>query len=323
MPQQLPPLNALKAFEAVARHRSFTKASEELYVTRAAISHQVKHLEEFLGFPLVERHNRAISLTKAGEAALPKLREGFNSLADAVSLMRSQVSVETLSVWMAPSFASKWCVPRLYRFSQQYPEISLRISGESRLVDASENTDSLDELFRSNDIDVMIRFGTGSYSDCLVDKLFSVEAVPLCHPSLLRAAEHPLKTPADLRYHTLLHDDTPYIGRPSWDRWLKLAKVEDVDSQRGIHFNQISLAMGAAIDGQGVLLSMDELARYDIEAGRLCIPFPLSMPLDHAYYVIRPQSASTNLDAVNAFVTWILAEAQTEDAFPGIEGRAA
>ncbi len=310
MPPQLPPLNALRAFEAVARHQSFTKASEELFVTRAAISHQIKHLEDYLGIILVERHNRSITLTKAGEAALPKLREGFNSLADGVHLMRTQVANASLNVWMAPSFASKWLVPRLHKFSQQHPDIEMRISGDSKLVDATENTDALDELFRAHDIDLMIRFGAGNYPGCTVEKLFSVEAVPLCNPTLLTDHAHPLRKPADLKHHTLLHDDTPYVGRPSWEKWLKLAKVKGVDVQRGLHFNHVSLGLGAAIDGQGVLLSMDALARYDIEAGRLCIPFELRMPLEHAYYLIRPDTATSNQDGVNAFVSWIMAEAK-------------
>jgi len=310
MSQQLPPLNALRAFEAVARHGSFTKASEELYVTRAAISHQIKHLEDYLGFALVERHNRSITLTRAGEAALPKLREGFNSLADAVHLMRTQLGNDSINVWIAPSFASKWLVPRLHRFSQQYPEIDMRISGESKLVDATENSNSLDELFRAHDIDVMIRFGSGDYPGCQVEKLFAVEAVPLCNPALLTDREHPLRTPDDLRFHTLLHDDTPYVGRPSWARWLKLADVEGVDVKRGLRFNQVSLGMEAAIDGQGVLLSMDILARHDIEAGRLCIPFDLSMPLEHAYHVIRPQNASSNQRSTDKFIQWLLDESR-------------
>lgn len=313
MPQQLPPLNALRAFEAVARHQSFTKAAEELFVTRAAISHQIKHLEEFLGVELVERHNRSITLTKAGEEALPKLREGFNTLADAVHIMRSQKGNESLSVWMAPSFTSKWLVPRLHTFSQQHPDIDMRISGEAKLVDATEQHGALDELFRAHEIDVMIRFGQGHYPSCLVEKLFSVEAVPLCKPSLLTDSEHPLREPSDLRFHTLLHDDTPYIGRPSWERWLELAKVEGVDFKRGLHFNHVSLAMEAALDGQGVLLSMDALARHDIEAGRLCIPFPLSMPLEHAYHVVRPKSATTNQRAASAFIAWVLAEAEEQE----------
>ena len=314
MSQQLPPLNALRAFEAVARHRSFTKASEELYVTRAAISHQIKHLEDFLGFSLVERHNRSITLTQAGEAALPKLREGFNNLADAVHLMRTQVSNEILNVWMAPSFASKWLVPRLHKFSQLHPEIDMRITGDAKLVDVTENNDALDELFRANDIDVMVRFGSGDYPGCKVKKLFSVEAVPLCNPSLLSEHEHPLREPADLRHHTLLHDDTPYVGRPSWDKWVRRARVKGVDVKRGVHFNHVSLAMGAAIDGQGVLLSMDVLARYDIDAGRLCQPFGPSMPLDHAYFVIRPQAATSNQASAEAFIRWIIAEARESSA---------
>lgn len=309
MPQHLPPLNALRAFEAVARHQSFTKASEELYVTRAAISHQIKHLEDFLGFALVERHNRSISLTKAGAAALPKLREGFNNLADAVRLMRSQVTNESINVWIAPSFASKWLVPRLHDFSQRHPEIDMRISGEAKLVDATENHDGLDELFRAHDIDVMVRFGSGDYPGCAVEKLLGVEAVPLCNPSLLHG-EHPLLTPNDLRYHTLLHDETPYVGRPSWERWLRLANIDGVDVKRGLHFNHVSLAMEAAIDGQGVLLSMDVLAQHDIEAGRLCMPFGPSMPLEHAYHVIRPKAATSNQRAADAFIGWIIEQAR-------------
>lgn len=311
MANQIPPLNALRAFEAVARHRSFTKASEELHVTRAAISHQIKHLEDYLGIELVERHNRSISLTRAGEASLPKLREAFNNLADAVNLMRAQVGSESLNVWMAPSFASKWLVPRLYRFSDLHPEIDMRISGEARLVDLDQRYDSLDELFRAEGIDVMIRFGSGDYPGCDVTRLFTVEAVPLCSPILRDDSDYPLRKPSDLRNHTLLHDETPYVGRPSWARWLDLAKVEGVDVQRGLHFNHVSLAMEAAIEGQGVLLSMDALARHDIDAGRLCIPFPLSMPLDHSYHLIRPMQATSNQRAVNAFIEWILAEAKT------------
>jgi LysR family glycine cleavage system transcriptional activator len=122
-----------------------------------------------------------------------------------------------------------------------------------------------------------------------------------------------LREPSDLRFHTLLHDDTPYVGRPNWERWLQLAKVEGVDSKRGLHFNHVSLAMEAAIDGQGVLLSMDELAQHDIEAGRLCIPFPLSMPLEHAYHIIRPKSATSNQRAASAFIAWVLAEAEDQE----------
>lgn len=314
---QLPPLNSLKAFEAVARLQSFTKAADELYVTRAAISHQIKHLEEFLGFALVERHNRSISLTPAGAAALPKLREGFNNLAEAVHEMRNKVSRETLNVWVAPSFASKWLVPRLHLFAKAHPGIDMSINGEARLVDATERTEDLDELFRSNNIDVMIRFGSGNYPNCKVEKLFSVHAVPLCHPELLNDPDKPLATPSDLLNHTLLHDETRYPGRPSWPKWAEKFNVENIDSERGLHFNQVSLAIDAAVDGQGVLLATDALAEHDIAADRLCIPFDLIMPLDHAYYVIRPQGVNTNPEASDAFIDWILSEAESHKSITG------
>lgn len=306
---QLPPLNALKAFEAVARLQSFTKAAEELFVTRAAISHQIKHLEDFMGFPLIRRHNRSISLTPAGAAALPKLREGFNNLADAVYEMRNQVSQEALNVWMSPSFASKWLVPHLHLFSNAHPKIEMRISGDVQLIDATEKGENLDELFRTNDIDVMIRFGSGNYPNCEVAKLFSVQAVPLCDPKLLENPQKPLKKPADLIHHTLLHDETPYSGRPNWSKWAEKFGVTDIDCNRGLHFNQVSLALAAAVDGQGVLLSVDVLAEYDIAAGRLCIPFEEKMTLDHAYYVIRPKGMTTNQDAADKFIEWIISEA--------------
>lgn len=306
---QLPPLNALKAFEAVARLQSFTKAAEELFVTRAAISHQIKHLEDFMGFPLIKRHNRSISLTPAGAAALPKLREGFNNLADAVHEMRNQVSRKALNAWMAPSFASKWLVPRLHLFSNAHPEIEMRISGDAKLIDATEEAENLDELFRTNDIDVMIRFGSGNYPNCEVSKLFSVHAIPLCNPALLEDPDKPLEKPADLIHHTLLHDETPYPGRPSWPKWAEKFNIDNIDCNRGLYFNQVSLGLAAAVDGQGVLLSIDALAEYDIAAGRLCTPFKERMALDHAYYVIRPEGVNSNQDAADKFINWMTSEA--------------
>ncbi len=311
----LPPLTALRTFEAVARLKSFTKAANELYVTRAAVSHQIKNLEEYLGFQLIKRQTRSISLTPAAEAALPKLREGFNNLSDAVHLMSSHQSNENINVWMAPSFATKWLVPRLHSFSLKYPEIDMQISGNIGLVDTSENSDvSMEEMFRSNDVDVVVRFGSGDYPGCIVHKLFSVNAIPLCSPDLLNDPDKPLKTPQDLKFHTLLHDNTDYKGRPEWKKWLKTAGVTDVKVDRGLRFNHISMAMDAAIDGQGVLLGIEALARNDIAAGRLCQPFDLSTPLKRSYYVIQPESVDSNQHAVDAFIEWILEEAKAEPA---------
>jgi LysR family glycine cleavage system transcriptional activator len=308
----LPPLTALRTFEAVARLKSFTKAANELYVTRAAVSHQIKNLEDYLGFQLIHRQTRSIALTPAAEAALPKLREGFNNLSDAVHLMSSHQTNENLTVWMAPSFASKWLVPRLHSFSLKYPEIDMQISGTTGLVDAEDGNVSMEEIFRANNVDVAIRFGSGNYPGCAVDKLFSVKAIPMCSPDLLNNPDKPLKTPEDLKFHTLLHDITDYKGRPEWKPWLKHAGVTGVKVDRGLRFNHVSLAMDAAIDGQGVLMGIEMLARSDIEAGRLCQPFDLSLPLERSYYVIRPESMDSNRHAVDAFIEWILEEAKLD-----------
>ncbi len=314
MSQQLPPLNALRTFEAVARLESFTKAADELSVTRAAVSHQIKNLEEYVGFPLFERHTRSISLTAAGAVALPKLREGFNNISDAVHLMTSYQSNENLTVWMAPSFASKWLVPRLHDFSLKYPDIDMQLHAVSGLIDDADNNNdySLEELFRSEDADVVIRFGAGDYPGCKVHKLFSVKAVPLCSPELLENPEKPLKTPEDLANHTLLHDNTAYKGRPEWIKWLKQEGIEGINHERGLKFNHISLALDAAIDGQGVLLGIEALARKDIEDGRLVIPFDISLPLKKSYFAIHPKSADSNQHAVDSFIEWITDEAKTE-----------
>ena len=313
MSSHLPPLNALRTFEAVARLKSFTKAANELHVTRAAVSHQIKNLENYLGFALIARHTRSISLTPAGEVALPKLREGFNNLSDAVHLMQSHLANESINVWMAPSFASKWLIPRLNSFSKKHPEIDMQISSHEELVETNENKKrSMEELFRSNDVDIVVRFGAGNYPGCKVLKLFSVEVVPLCSPRLLHDPQHPLKAPADLKFHPLLHDTTDYTGRPDWSLWLKKAKISGIKANRGLYFNHVSLALEAAMDAQGVLLSIKALAKHDIEAGRLCIPFDLSIPLDIAYYVLQPEAVDSNLHAVDSFIEWILEEAKAE-----------
>ncbi|MCL4111512.1 UNVERIFIED_CONTAM: hypothetical protein GTU68_002296 [Idotea baltica] len=301
MAQQLPPLNALRTFEAVARLKSFTKASDELSVTRAAVSHQIKNLEEYIGFPLFERHSRSISLTPAGEVALPKLREGFNNISDAVHLMTSHQSNEKISVWMAPSFASKWLVPRLNSFSSRFPEIDMQLNAIPGLIDTAKAN-----------ADVVIRFGSGDYPGCIVHKLFSVNAIPVCSPDLLDDPKKPLNKPEDLIHHTLLHDDTAYKGRPQWSDWLKQAGITGVNHERGLRFNHNSLALESAIDSQGVFLSIEALAKKDIEEGRLCIPFDISMPLNMSYYAIHPESVDSNQRAVDSFINWVIEEAEID-----------
>jgi len=305
-PQNLPPFTALRAFEAAARHLSFSKAAEELHVTSAAISHQIKGLEDFLDVQVFRRLNRGLELTEVGKAGLPKLHEGFDCLTDAVLKMRGQAKNAGLTVAATPSFASKWLVPRLQRFAADHSDIDLRISAGMNFIDGG-NSDDPSDIFRNSDIDIAIQFGKGVYPGCRVDKLFSVSAAPLCSPRLLKG-KYPLRTPEDLRHHTLLHDDTVYEGRPDWSAWLELAGVEGVDVLRGVHFNHVSLALESAIDGQGVVFSLLPLAAGDINAKRLVIPFDLILPLPYSYYVISPEATAYQAE-IATFREWLLKEA--------------
>jgi LysR family glycine cleavage system transcriptional activator len=309
MSERLPPLNALKAFEAAARHLSVTKAALELNVSAGAVSHQIRNLEAHLGVQLFHRQNHGLSLTAAGQAALPPMREGFGRLAEAVQQMRSgQQRQGALRVAAPPSFAAKWLAGRLSRFAARHPGLDIVLSADPDLID--ESADGSNGAPGDPDIDLAIWFGAGQYPGSRVDKLFDVSAVPLCSPRLL-AGEDAIRQPADLRHHTLLHDDTAYAGRPDWGAWLAAMDVQGVDASRGLRFNHSALALEAAAEGQGVVLSLRLLALADLAAGRLVMPFEFGLPLRSAYYVVSPETTADRPDNV-AFRQWLLAEAQAE-----------
>ncbi len=313
MPDRLPPLKALRAFEAAARHPNLRMAAEELHVTPAAISQQIKSLEEMLGVMLFKRHSRGLEITDAGKAGLPKLREGLACLRESVLQMRSDNQRETLTVWMAPSFAAKWLVPRLPRFIAAYPEIDIRIAANAQLITSDGNRTRIDaDSFQFNMIDVAIAFSRGHHSGCQAVKLLSAHAVPLCSPCLL-SGEHPLNPPEALRHHSLLHDDTDYGDRPGWANWLNQAGVEGVDAQRGPRFNHSALVLEAAADQQGVGLTVDALATADLASGRLIIPFGPKLPLSHSYYIVYPSHAE-HPERINCFRDWLLQEAAQAQA---------
>ena len=229
MSRQLPPLNALRAFEAAARHLSFTKAAEELHVTQAAISHQVKALEEILQTNLFVRKNRALELTEAGRSYLPPLREAFDLIDAASSLVRRRESSGPLRVSVMNSFASKWLMPRLVNFRKAHPEIDILVQASNEIV--SFNTDQ---------VDIGIRFGFGHYPDVETEFIMRDLFVPLCAPSLLEQGP-PLKRPQDLESHTLLHDE---VGKdPDWPDWLALVGVECENARRGPSFSDSSLVI--------------------------------------------------------------------------------
>lgn len=312
MSQRLPPLNALKAFEAAARHLSVKKAAVELNVTPAAVSHQIRALEEYLDIQLFHRYNRALELTDSARACLPKLREGFDCLAQAVERLRTHTSGGMLTVSAAPSFAARWLMPRLHRFIAAHHEIDVRISARMRRVSVDGKTDVAERATIEtwlDDSDVAILYGHGHYPGLDVHKLLALTVTPICSPQVMTGA-HPLRTPEDLKHHMLLHDDTGemYDGESFWETWLKAAEVKGIDTKHGARFSHAVLAFEAAMDAVGVVASMPALAAEDVAAGRLIMPFDLKVPLVSAYYMVCEEHAKTR-PAVAAFRNWLMAEA--------------
>jgi LysR family glycine cleavage system transcriptional activator len=318
MSGRLPPLNALKAFESAARHMSLKRAAQELSVTPAAISHQVKALEDYLGVKLFRRLNRALELTATARAALPKLRDGFDSLAQAVAAMRPQTDSGQVTVSAAPSFATRWLMPRLHRFFASHPEIDVRVSARMRLVarsgqDSVAERTTIDNWLEESDLAIL--YGHGDYPGVRVDKLLALTIAPICSPRLVHG-ENPLQRPQDLSHHTLLHDDTGtlYDGVAFWDVWLRAAGVSDVDASRGSHFSHAVLALEAASDALGVVATFPLLAAAGLAAGRLILPFELQVPLQSAYYLVCSETAELR-PAVAAFRDWLLAEAAQPEKY--------
>ncbi len=318
MSERLPPLSALKAFESAARHLSLKRAAQELSVTPAAISHQVKALEDNLGVKLFQRLNRALKLTSAARAALPRLSEGFANLAQAVAAMRPQTDSGQVTVSVAPSFATRWLMPRLHHFFAVHPEIDVRVSARMRLVASGGHDSAAERATIGNwleESDLAILYGHGDYPGSRVDKLFALTLAPLCSPQLARG-ENPLRQPQDLRHHSLLHDDTGtlYDGIAFWEVWLKAAGVSDVDPSRGSHFSHAVLAIEAASNALGVLATFPVLAAAELAAGRLIMPFDLQVPLQSAYYLVCAEGAELRT-SVAAFRDWLLAEAAQREKF--------
>jgi len=316
---RLPPLNALKAFEAAGRHLSVKKAAAELNVTPAAVSHQIKALEDALGVKLFLRRNRALELTEAARACLPKLREGFDSLAQAVERLRAHKGGGMLTVSAAPSFAARWLMPRLHRFLAAHPETDVRVSARLRQTAEGARRGAAAERATVDawlsDSDVAILYGRGDYPGFKVDKLMALSITPICSPKLLTDPDYPLLRPADLRHQLLLHDDTGdvYDGVSFWEVWLKAADVQGVDVTRGPHFSHAVLAFEAAAEGHGVVATMPVLAEADLNAARLITPFALRVPLQSAYFLVSAEPAGGR-PGVAEFRKWLLAEAAKETA---------
>jgi LysR family glycine cleavage system transcriptional activator len=299
----LPPLSALRAFEAAARLESFSKAAEELNVTPAAISHQIHALEEDLGVQLFRRLNRQVELTASARVLLPGLSEAFAEIRASVRRLRAHNDTGTLTVTASPSFAAKWLVLRLHQFQEKWPEIDVRISASDEVVDLNRG-----------DFDIAIRYGTGRYPGLDVELLLKNEVFPACSPRLLEDGP-PLKTPEDLRHHALIHDQAADRDplAPTWAMWLKAAGVTGVPPASGLTFSGTHLAMDAAIAGHGIVLAYSSIAAGDIAAGRLVRLFSLAIPDLFAYYIVTAHGALER-PKVRAFRDWLRQEAEAERA---------
>ena len=312
MTYRLPPLTAMRAFEAASRHLSFKRAAEELHVTPAAISQQIKALEDYLGIPLFRRLTRALEITPQGSAMLPKIREGFDCFAAAVESARRPCD-GGLTVTAPPSFATRWLLPRLPRFAALHPEISLRLSSSNDAVDrrgANSFVEDEQADLRAAASTVAIRYGTGKYPGFRVERILAPDWVPVCSPHLA-TEDKPLRQPEDLARHVLIHDETVDVeGRqPDWREWLSQAGASGVNPDRGPHFSNAVLAVEAALDGQGVALALRPLVEADIAAGRLILPFERSVPSPYAYFLVM-RKVVADRESAAAFRNWLLAEAE-------------
>jgi LysR family glycine cleavage system transcriptional activator len=303
MPRQLPPLNPLRTFAVAAKHLNFTRAAEELCVTPAAVSHQIKTLEESLGVELFDRQGNSLVLTDAGRAYLPSIEQAFRQLAEATRDLHLRGKPKTLKVNVPPTFAVKWLIPRMQRFMKEHPEIDLKVSTSAKLVD-----------FSRDDYDVAVRYGRGVYPGLRSELCLPVEVFPVCSPALLKGL-HPLREPADLKHHTLLHDGSTYDdgSNPDWSTWLRHVGVTDVDATRGPSFWPSHIVINAAIDGLGVALAKRNWVGADLAAGRLVRPFNISLPVEFSYFLIYPESRADD-PLMAAFAGWVRDEVAKDTA---------
>lgn len=297
--RRLPPLNALRAFEAAARHLSMTDAAKELAVTSGAVSQQIRLLEEHAGGPLFSRDGRKVALTDLGAELYPILRGGFEQLQRAADLVYRPAGRRLLTIAAPQSFAAKWLAPRLTRFTAIHPEIEVWISADAQPSELA-----------SGRVDVAIQYGRGAYPEFKVEHLLAADVLPICAPALLRGP-HALKTPEDLKHHPLIHTrpsdlEEPY---PDWPQWFAARGLADEASGAGVRVDESATAIEMAAFGQGVALAPRAFVAGDLARGRLAAPFADGLlKTSLAYYLVTRKSNLT--ESVRKFVHW-LADAAT------------
>ncbi|MBL4612283.1 MAG: transcriptional regulator GcvA [Emcibacter sp.] len=291
MGRKLPNLNSIRAFEAVARHLSITRASAELNVTQAAVSHQIKGLEEQMGVMLFRRHNKGLLLTKEGQAMVQPMTNAFDIIADATNLIFNS-EIQILKVSMLSSFASGWLMPRLSGFYGEYPNIDIRIMVSNKEFD----------LLKAGDVDIDLRYGDGKWPHVESQKFLAEEIFPVCSPAYLKG-DLPLKHLDDLSQHVLLHDHED-IG---WKEWLDDAGIKGIDYSRGPGFSHSHLTLQAATLGHGIALGRMPLVSEALRRGELVKPFDISLPTGMGYYVVNTNTA-TDKSKIRSFTSWFLEE---------------
>lgn len=291
--RRLPSLNALRAFEAGARHLSFTRAAKELSVTQTAISHQVRQLEDYLGVKLFQRRPRELALTPAGNALYPVLAETFDEIARAVTRIRARPESRPLSVSLTPTLGSRWLAQRLGRFWREHPDVELRLHHSVQL------TDLLHE-----DVDLAVRWGRGHWEGLVAERLMRAQTTPLCSPSLMKG-QRPLRSPSDLRHHTLIHQK----DYQEWTEWLSAAGVDDVNGQRGPVIDDANAIIQSAIKGDGVMIGVPQVLSDEIALAKLVAPFETRPDPEFAYYVVYAPGGLDRPEA-RAFRDFLMAEAE-------------
>jgi LysR family glycine cleavage system transcriptional activator len=304
MPDRLPPLTALRAFESAARHLSFAKAAEELNVTPAALSFQIKSLEEHLGAPLFHRLNRAVDLTEAGRHLAPGATEGFATLRAAWRVTQRLTDQSSVTITAGPAFTAKWLAPRMFQFAEAHPDIELRFTASLKLMD-----------FDRDEVDVAIRFGKGRDDGLFSTPILQDWVTPMMSPEMAKR----IRTSEDLANATLLHMDdvTDLSSDANWSVWFRAAGL-GVPTKRGLRFSHPDHAIDAAATGAGVVLGRICLSERDLREGRLVAPFPIALTTDSHFRFLCPKG-SEERPQINSFLTWVLDQAKDMDRFS--EGR--
>lgn len=309
---RLPPLNALRAFEAAARHLSLRKAAEELHVSPGAISHQIRGLEALLGIDLFERRVRSVALTPAGKLLYPGVQTGFIQLREAVAGLKQADEGQILVVSTPPGMTSKWLAPRLHRFADAYPDIDTRISSSAGFANFA--TDGIDMAVRN------LQTRPPRDASLSFEKLADLSFLPVCSPRLIERHGRP-RSAQDLTRWPIIHDDTLAAYHPKapiWADWFVAANVDGTGAERGLRFNSSDHALEAACEGAGVLLAHDLLAHDDLRSGRLVVFWPLMLPSGRAYHLVWPKRKK-DAPQVQAFRSWIRKEIAAVD-WPAVPG---